>query len=117
VRQAYVRSFLAIIILLQSFVAVADAHQFHQSDNQHEITSEHVHAQATLVVTDTVDQSSDCRDCRDCHHCCHCHSKVSSALTTSFDGGFLVSKPAKIATFSIQYSSEVSPSLFRPPIA
>jgi len=109
VRKAYVRSFLAIIILLQSFVAVADAHQFHQSGNQHETIAEHVHDQAT----DSADQTNDSRDC---HHCCHCHSKVSSALPAAFGCGFLVNKQPKMFAFSIQYSSEVTPSLFRPPI-
>ncbi|MBQ0758909.1 hypothetical protein [Zhongshania sp.] len=110
-RSASIRIFLAIVILLQSFAAVADAHQFHQANDQHEAISEHLHA---LDTVDAVEQQSDLLDC---HHCCHCHGMTTSVVPPSHAHMGLFGKPAPKFDALTQYPTQVSSSLYRPPIA
>ena len=112
-RNAYVRSFLAIIVLLQSFAVVADAHQFHQSNNQHEIIAEYIYEPAAFIVADDVDQQDDALDR---HHCCHCHSLGCSVLPVSPCHIGLINSPSVTFMYTDRYSFQPSGSLYRPPI-
>ena len=64
---------LAMLIAVQSVIAVADVHKFHQSDNQH-ISIDHT-SQAPDGQFESVDGSTgdDTVAIDDCQHCCHCH--------------------------------------------
>ncbi len=111
-RNVYLRSFLAIIILLQSLAVVADAHQFHQSTDQHDVLAEHSHEQgAVLELSDNPPADS-----LDCHHCCHCHSSGGSALPMSAAYVGLVKYSSLIFMYTDQYVYQPSGSLYRPPI-
>ena len=113
-RNAYIHSFLAIIILLQSFAAVADAHQFHQSNNQHEIVADHIHEPAADIVANDVNQQDG--SSIDCHHCCHCHSIGASVLPASSCHIGVINIPSVTFMYTDRYSSQPSGSLYRPPI-
>lgn len=86
IRQAI--TYLMITLLtLQSVVAVADAHQLHQSDTEH-LTFEHSHAQsereslvdARAPLAERAEQGA-----FDCHHCCHCHGVAQIYTGNSHD--------------------------------
>ena len=67
---------LTALIALQSVVAVADAHRFHQSGTEH-LTFEHEHdqpAHSPQVGPETKTDATWGGTSLDCHHCCHCHS-------------------------------------------
>ena len=112
-RNAYIHSFLAIIILLQSLAAVADAHQFHQSNNQHEIIAEHIHEPAADIVFNDANQQDGSSDC---HHCCHCHSIGASVLPASSCHIGEINSPSVTFMYTDRYTSQPSHSLYRPPI-
>ena len=68
---------LAILIALQSVVAVADVHQFQQSGSEH-LTFDHEHQKAHSSPIPDDDkrwlESEKSKSYQlDCHHCCHCH--------------------------------------------
>ena len=76
---------LVILIAMQSFSAIADAHQTHQSGEQH-LTFEHEHAQTQPVVTQPLSLKKSTElpsDGLDCHHCCHCHLHLNYLPTAS----------------------------------
>lgn len=60
---------LVVSIVLQSFVAVADAEKPHQINSQH-LQTEHLHDVDNL---EPLNDSSDAEhNTNDCHHCGHC---------------------------------------------
>jgi len=63
------------LITVQSVVAVADAHQLHQSGTEH-LTFEHDHDQLieNLQPEQKINIDNPAGGTNlDCHHCCHCH--------------------------------------------
>ncbi|WP_438970020.1 hypothetical protein [Methylophaga sp.] len=99
---------LVSLMLLQSVALKADIHQFHQTQNQINLTEhgltehDHQHMQASQV--------------NDCQHCCHCHGGTHFYLIST--------TPALLTLQSIrvQHHSAVSVSsvsflpAIRPPI-
>ena len=69
---------MIMLILFQSFYAVANSLDFHAIDTQH-LQHEHNHAEhdKSLSSTSTQDVSTDQvkgqHNPADCHHCGHCH--------------------------------------------
>lgn len=66
---------IILMIALQSFSAIADAHRTHQTGEQH-LSFEHEHAQTPVepVQPQSLIKSTKLpSDGLDCHHCCHCH--------------------------------------------
>ena len=61
---------LTILIALQSVIAVADVHQFHQSDAEHISIGQEQDASAVLQ---NGLNGTDSGASADCQHCCHCH--------------------------------------------
>ena len=59
---------LATLIALQSVIAIADAHQFHQTGQKH-LEFNHQHTEPQNQQLDQ--QEQDTTDNMDCHHCCH----------------------------------------------
>lgn len=75
------RSFLIFMLVLstmQSFAAVADLHQSHQSGTEHLEFDHNKHEHVDVDVDVDMDMKRSVSDvdtaCLDCHHCCHCHS-------------------------------------------
>jgi len=64
---------LVISIVLQSFVAVADAEKPHQINNQH-LQTEHVHDYDDNPdsLNKAISESDTEHNTNDCHHCGHC---------------------------------------------
>lgn len=110
-QSASIRLFLTIVILLQSFAAVADVHQFHQSNDQHEAISAHLD---TLERVDAIEQHNDSLDC---HHCCHCHGMTSTVVPASQNHMGMFDNPAVKFKLKTQHPTKLSSSLYRPPIA
>jgi len=80
---------LVISIVLQSFVAVADAEKPHQINPQH-LQTEHVHDSDNLESQNkSLNEYSDTEhNTNDCHHCGHCQGShtqwiVNKKITTS----------------------------------
>jgi hypothetical protein len=109
---------LAILIVFQSVVAMADAHQSHQSGSDHvEFDHEHDFGPDELASTTTYVSVLEFAGQLDCHHCCHCHG-MSPVFLASHNVGFTpISSIPTIAGYSKEYPSlSFSPDL-RPPIA
>ena len=74
---------LAVLIALQSVIAVADVHQLHQSDNQHiGIYLEHQVPEAQFEFGDSA-ANNDVVALDDCQHCCHCHGVCHPFVSTA----------------------------------
>jgi len=108
---------LALLIVLQSVVAMADAFQFHQSGTEH-LEFDHLH-QPTDTQNDSklAKQASDKleQSVYDCHHCCHCHGSVVLTVAASHSAALFSGNGQ--ADYQANLTSGISPSLFRPPIA
>ncbi len=112
----YLISLLAILVVLQSAVAVADLHNVDQFGAGNSI-SDHLHQ--------PIDVQNDHQSAKnpsekpseslfDCQHCCHCHS---SAVLTQAVSPFVVSPSVnKQADYRVKLISGIPLSLFRPPI-
>ncbi|MFT6551330.1 MAG: hypothetical protein ACJA1I_001370 [Zhongshania marina] len=111
VRSTKLRCFLIIIIMLQSLSALADMHQYHQADDQHQAVAEHIH-QLDLSSLD-----SSVSDSLDCHHCCHCHGVTASVIPPSDMIAGVYKHANARYSYHPHYSSQISNSLYRPPIA
>jgi hypothetical protein len=114
---------LAIILLLQSFAGIADAHQLHQSDNQHQKIAEHNHSDNNhnnnhnnneLSSTGLTQGESDALDC---HHCCHCHTPGHSALPVTLSPLESPNSSAVLLAYQARYLTYIPKSLYRPPIS
>ena len=114
----YLSCLLALLIAMQSVVAVADVHQFHHSSIGH-LEFDHSHPSSATdtqnesqLAKQTPDQSA-----HDSHHCCQCHGHYFVVLIgTALHLADLFSENGQIA-YLANLTSVISPSLFRPPIA
>ena len=98
-------SLLAILIALQSIVAVADVHQLHQSDNKHINIDidHHVLDMQTESQGDTL--NTDSADVADCQHCCHCHGVCHPFMSS---GQIVLEAIASGSMLSLYQSSSTS---------
>lgn len=62
---------LVILIVLQSFVAIANSQETHELDVQH-IQIEHSHESDHFVADKELPTDNE-HNAKDCHHCGHCH--------------------------------------------
>ncbi|WP_185234122.1 hypothetical protein [Teredinibacter franksiae] len=100
-----------ILIVLQSLSAVADSHQYHQTDNSHfTSTYEHdaeKHAQPSNAAATEAD----------CQHCCHCHG-LAQVYVTHQPGRFITTERLNShARYICGYSSVFAAPDNPPPIA
>ncbi len=116
---------LVTVIAMQSFVAMADVHQPHQSGNQH-LEFEHAHEDFEVqksfldelgnvknLSTALDDVSS--LDEYDCHHCCHCHS-VSYLKAAGLGNEVIPYKSNLFLSLSVDYLFYTPSPDLRPPI-
>lgn len=100
--------FLTALIALQSVMAVADAHQSHQSGGDHlSFNHEHSADDGSLISVEP-DQGLDALSGsvgHDCHHCCHCHGMTPAFLAGS--ALYVSVKPAadSIPSYRLSYAS------------
>lgn len=106
------------LIAMQSVVAVADAHQLHQSGTEH-LTFDHEHDQPTvnyqaeqeIKTSATMGSTS-----LDCHHCCHCHGMAHFFLASGSDYMPEVDLDSTLSGYQFHYSSYQSSPDNPPPI-
>ena len=107
---------LVILIALQSIAAIVDAHQSHQSGEQH-LTFEHEHAQTPYEISEPepIRKSIDLpNDGFDCHHCCHCHLHLTYLPAPSL--GIISSLDSlELSRYDNAAPDQPPASLFRPP--
>jgi len=112
----YLISLLAILVVLQSAIAVADLHNVDKIGSGSSIY-DHLHQPVDAQndhqsATNTSEKPSE--SLFDCQHCCHCHG---SAVPIQAVSPFVVSPSInKHAGYRVKLISGIPPSLFRPPI-
>lgn len=102
------------LLLLQSFAATVDAHQFHQSGIQHVSFENHlqddgVNENSMPSTTTNIDS--------DCQHCCHCHCIAGILIGAENNVLQLNKSVARTALFQSWSITQRTSSLYRPPIA
>lgn len=100
---------LVMLIALQSVVAVADAHQAHQSAMEH-LEFEHEHDVNADIEAPVSDLAQD-----DCHHCCHCHG-VEHLYIVGSGADFSGKSLHRLIAHGPRYYSKYSSPDIRPPI-
>ena len=106
---------LAIVIVIQSFVAIANSQETHVLDVQH-IQTEHSHENDRQIVDNELPIEGE-HSVEDCHLCGHCHGFHSQWLTqtkASIDHDKLV---AHQYLYSFQYANAYSDNPIIPPIS
>ena len=119
---------LIIFVWLQSFAAIADVHQSHQSGEQH-VAYEHDHdighdrhqhgemtAAEAIFHSKAIDVNHPLPTDFDCHHCCHCHGAHPLWMVTN-----VTFFPSQVysnqdTAFRFYLISGVQEKLLRPPI-
>lgn len=119
------RKFLSILLIsliaMQSVVAVADAHQGHQSNNEHrEFDQNHDHdlAAPDLQVkseSTLVDNATDVKK-YDCHHCCHCHGVAQLFVADNSRALGINQSTSHLPRYSLAYPATIISPKLRPPI-
>jgi hypothetical protein len=109
---------LTILIAFQSVVAMADAHQSHQSGSDH-VEFEHNHsAELEVSVNDAEEELvAELVGQFDCHHCCHCHGMSPVFLAAQSFGLALPWLNRTGSGYFVEYPSVSIPPGLRPPIA
>ncbi|OUS00599.1 hypothetical protein A9Q81_10465 [Gammaproteobacteria bacterium 42_54_T18] len=105
---------LVTMIAMQSFVAIADVHQPHQSGEQH-LEFEHAHGDSAELNVSSEPLESTSLDEYDCHHCCHCHG-VNYLKTAGNGDDVFPYKQHLFLTASVDYLSYTPSPDIRPPI-
>ena len=99
---------LALLIALQSVIAMADTHRLYQAGTEH-LEFDHSHQPA--------DTRNNSLSLQDCNHCCHCHGQNSVVLTGTASHLAALLPGNRQANCQANLTSGIAPSLFRPPIA
>lgn len=100
---------IVIMIALQSFVAMADSHQLHQSGTKH-IVFEHQHDLDNVMPDDSANSMFDC------HHCCHCHGMSHPFLVSGEDSVIAISLGNEVSDYQASYFLFRTPPDNPPPI-
>ncbi len=113
---------LVTMIAMQSFVAIADVHQPHQSGEQHlEFEHDHSDSETNIGELEVVKNASSesfntsSLDEYDCHHCCHCHGVTYLKAVSEGSDVFPYKQSIFLSTSTDYLSHTLSPDL-RPPI-
>ncbi|WP_396586506.1 hypothetical protein [Bermanella sp. R86510] len=107
---------LMILIVFQSSLAMADAHQFYQSGYEHINFDQHNQDSNNLTIemqnTELLDESLFSSQESDCQHCCHCHGHCPPCPT---DHALLRKHSTKVSEYSEQAYPGFVNTLQRPP--
>lgn len=100
--------FLTTLIALQSVMVIADAHQLHQSGEDH-LSFNHDHAvdDGSMIAVES-DKRLDAligAVGHDCHHCCHCHGVSAAFLAGSALHVFVESAVNFLPSYRFSYAS------------
>ena len=106
---------LVILIVLQSFVAIANSQEIHELDVQH-IKTKHSHESDHQIVDNQSPIEGE-HSVEDCHHCGHCHGFHTQWLVQT---QIFTDRPNKIGHqygYLFQYSSPLHDNPIIPPIS
>jgi hypothetical protein len=112
--------FVLALVVLQSAVAIGDAHQLHQSGAEHYVFDDahlHVDEHATDNEHNHNLNSNLSAEKWDCHHCCHCHGHFSPAVLISAEDIHLATLSSPVPDYSDKAYPETFETFLRPPIA
>lgn len=110
-----------ILVVLQSGMAMGDAHRLHQSGTEHVVFDEnHRHLDghgaekhhAEEVVSDDLSSAK-----WDCHHCCHCHGHFSPAILVPTEPTLLSKSSSPVPDYSENTFPDTFETFLRPPKA
>jgi len=108
---------LLFLIAMQSTIAVADAHQSHQTGVEHlefDIDKDSASVKAEKKFTNNFDNFPNIQF--DCQHCCHCHGVTQLYISGTSEIFIFYKKTSKLSeNFLKRKSRIISPDL-RPPI-
>ena len=111
--------FVLTLIVLQSGLAMGDAHQLHQSGAEHVVFDEsHQHLdglESEKHQTKDLDSDASSSQKWDCHHCCHGH--FCPAILVSTDHILLPKHSSPIPTYSENAFPDTYEAFLRPPKA
>jgi hypothetical protein len=106
---------LALVIALQSLIAIGDTQQLHYSATPH-----HEHSHDDLVldsVTLEMEESSNPSQDHAPDHCHHYHAHCHMALVSLTTNIAVFSAGQGLSDYQVSHASVIPSSLFRPPIA
>ena len=113
---------LALVIALQSLIAIGDTQQLHYSATLH-YAHDHEHSHDDLVlgsVTLEMEESSNSSNPSQDHapdHCHHYHAHCHMALVSPTTNIAVLSAGQGLSDYQASHTSVIPSSLFRPPIA
>ena len=105
---------LIIVIVLQSFSAIADASETHQLDVNH-LQTEHSHSDDVNVSTDI--SSTTEHDIEDCHHCGHCSGSHLAWILVKDVSNLINLMSFEKTPYPFTTQKEFIEATLRPPIA
>jgi|SRR5690554_1071370 len=110
-----------ILIVLQSGMAMGDAHQLHQSGAEH-LAFDETHQHLDGFESDRhpiEDAESDPSSSQtwDCHHCCHCHGHFSPAILVPTEPTLLSKSSSPVPDYSENTFPDTFETFLRPPKA
>lgn len=113
--------FLLALIVLQSSVAMGDAHQLHQSGTEHVVfDNKHAHfdgLEAQNHDADALQLGTVSHHASDCDHCCHCHGHYCSVALMSLVSVIIPKIATPIPSYSENAFTDSFDSFLRPPRA
>jgi hypothetical protein len=111
---------MLILIVLQSGMAMGDAHQLHQSGEHVAFDETHQHpdgfeSDRHLIENAESDPSSS--QSWDCHHCCHCHGHFCPAILVPTESTLLSKSSSPVPEYSENTFPDTFETFLRPPKA
>lgn len=110
--------FALMLIVLQSALAMGDAHQLYQSGTQH-VAFDDTHQLDNAKTTQNQHSVPDKPDSSqwDCHHCCHCHSHFCPAILVSAELLLQTKASSSVPDYAENALPDTHETFLRPPKA
>lgn len=108
--------FLLTLVVLQSAVAMGDAHQLHQSGAEHLVFDDtHLHDDGHVADAQANHSNSSTAENWDCHHCCHCHGHLCAAALIATERVHLAKHSSPVPDYAENTFPETYETFLRPP--
>lgn len=110
--------FVLMLVVLQSALAMGDAHQMHQSGTEHLVFDDaHPHDDGHVADAQADHSKLSTAESWDCHHCCHCHGHLCASVLISTERVHLAKHSSPVPDYSENTFPETYETLLRPPKA
>ncbi|BFM07297.1 MAG: hypothetical protein K6L75_04140 [Cellvibrionaceae bacterium] len=113
--------FVLTLVVMQSVVAMGDAHQLHQSGAEHRVFDEaHLHNDGDVADAQhdqVLHSDASTVEKWDCHHCCHCHGHLCPAVLISVERIQLLKHCSPVPDYAENTFPETHETFLRPPKA